>query len=244
MRTWSDEDLIKALEGAISLSEVLRRLNLVETGSNRGTLRRHMTRLGLIAPVYTSPPPKPRSKRNLLTVFTENSRIQSSKLSVYLKRSQLLPYICSEIGCANPGIHNGKPLVLQVDHISGDGKDNRLENLRWLCPNCHTQTPTFAGKSSKRRISLRPPRTCTMCKSDLPPPSKAKFCKICLKGPIFHKPLIDWPEDDVIRQRIEVEPLIFIAKSLGVSESSLIKRCRNRGISTKGFGYWRNRKKS
>ncbi|MFA9445403.1 HNH endonuclease [Egicoccus sp. AB-alg6-2] len=44
----------------------------------------------------------------------------------------------------------GRPLSLHLDHISGDPRDNRLENLRLLCPNCHAQTPTHCGKNVQR----------------------------------------------------------------------------------------------
>lgn len=42
---------------------------------------------------------------------------------------------------------NGMPLTLQLDHINGNSFDNSLENLRILCPNCHTQTETHSGKN-------------------------------------------------------------------------------------------------
>jgi endogenous inhibitor of DNA gyrase (YacG/DUF329 family) len=56
--------------------------------------------------------------------------------------------VCKD--CGNTGTHNGKPLVLQLDHIDGDPDNNFPENLRLLCPNCHTQTPTYSGGSKKK----------------------------------------------------------------------------------------------
>ena len=44
----------------------------------------------------------------------------------------------------------GKPLSMALHHVNGDGSDNRLENLRMLCPNCHSQTENFAGRNRKR----------------------------------------------------------------------------------------------
>ena len=58
--------------------------------------------------------------------------------------------------CAECGITTwrGQPLSLELDHINGDKQDNRLENLRLLCPNCHSQTATYAGRN-KRLIQFR-----------------------------------------------------------------------------------------
>ena len=56
----------------------------------------------------------------------------------------LLEYECNECNIKD---YNGKPLSLELDHINGKGHDHRLENLRWLCPNCHSQTKTFRGKN-------------------------------------------------------------------------------------------------
>lgn len=55
--------------------------------------------------------------------------------------------------CGNDGSWQGVPLTLEVDHLDGDFLNNRLENLRFLCPNCHRQTPNFAGKSKGRFVT-------------------------------------------------------------------------------------------
>lgn len=54
-------------------------------------------------------------------------------------------YCCNE--CDNTGTYNGKALALQLDHIDGNAGNNRLDNLRLLCPNCHSQTATYVAKN-------------------------------------------------------------------------------------------------
>jgi hypothetical protein len=49
-----------------------------------------------------------------------------------------------------------QPISLHVDHINGENRDNRLENLRWLCPNCHSQTPTYCGRNGKNGKERQP----------------------------------------------------------------------------------------
>ena len=56
-----------------------------------------------------------------------------------------MPHACTL--CGNDGTWQGLPLTLEVDHIDGDFLNNILTNLRFLCPNCHRQTPNFAGRS-------------------------------------------------------------------------------------------------
>lgn len=53
--------------------------------------------------------------------------------------------------CGQEPIWNGRELVLTLDHINGINNDDRLDNLRWLCPNCDRQTQTFGGKNIKRK---------------------------------------------------------------------------------------------
>lgn len=59
-----------------------------------------------------------------------------------------VPYKCAF--CGNTGTWNDKPLILHVDHIDGDHSNNNMGNLRFLCPNCHTQTDTFGSRNKKK----------------------------------------------------------------------------------------------
>lgn len=65
----------------------------------------------------------------------------------HLKESGLLKYKC-ECGISN--IYNNKPIELDLDHIDGDKSNNTRDNLRWLCPNCHSQTITWKNKNCKK----------------------------------------------------------------------------------------------
>jgi Zn finger protein HypA/HybF involved in hydrogenase expression len=80
-------------------------------------------------------------------VFTENSTYARHHIKKRLIEDKLIKYECSV--CFNKGIYNDKPLSLQLEHINGISDDNRLSNLEFLCPNCHSQTDTYAGKGSK-----------------------------------------------------------------------------------------------
>jgi hypothetical protein len=55
---------------------------------------------------------------------------------------------CEE--CALLPMWNNKPLMLEIDHIDGDRKNNKRSNLKLVCPNCHSQTPTFRAKNIKK----------------------------------------------------------------------------------------------
>lgn len=72
-----------------------------------------------------------------------------------LSKEGLLAPRCQECGL---GKWRGLPIALELHHINGRGQDNRLENLKLLCPNCHSQTDSWGGRNSKRPTPA-PPRS-------------------------------------------------------------------------------------
>jgi predicted RNA-binding Zn-ribbon protein involved in translation (DUF1610 family) len=78
--------------------------------------------------------------------------LRERKLNVRLRDALIqvgVPYVCAE--CGQGPTWKEKPLTLHVDHINGVNCDDRFENLRFLCPNCHTQTDTFCSRNVKRK---------------------------------------------------------------------------------------------
>lgn len=125
-------------------------------------------------------------KRDLLTrnritdpalVLVKNSNISQSALRDVLLRYKVFPYSC--VHCGLEGWYNGKKLNLHVDHISGDNKNNEIANLRYLCPNCHSQTTTYCrgkkdiGKNRKKCVGCG-----SYCVKNH---SKVKMCRDCYR---------------------------------------------------------------
>lgn len=88
---------------------------------------------------------KSSTKYDLKDILVENSTYANiSRLKERLLKEGLLEYKCAL--CGNTGEWLGNPLSLQLDHINGIHTDNRIQNLRILCPNCHSQTETYGSK--------------------------------------------------------------------------------------------------
>lgn len=86
-------------------------------------------------------------------IFTENSYYSNELIKQRIVKDNLLDYRCNKCGIDE---WQGETLVLDLDHINGNNRDHRLENLRYLCPNCHSQTDTYKGRNKntgKTKIS-------------------------------------------------------------------------------------------
>ena len=90
----------------------------------------------------------PIRANDLSIVLVKNSPyVLTSLVRQRLINQGIIKYECL---CGNKGEWMGKKITLQLDHINGDNKDHRKENLRFLCPNCHSQTRTYGSKNQKK----------------------------------------------------------------------------------------------
>ena len=149
-KNMTKHEMKKLLDESKSMREVILKLGLQPNGTSGYTnVKNKIVKLGLEIPKYNYyGNGHNRRKYKHDEVFCESSKLPRQKVKNRIIKEKLINYECSL--CDNIGEHNGLPLSLHLDHVNGVNDDNRLENLRFLCPNCHSQTDTYAGKSNKK----------------------------------------------------------------------------------------------
>ncbi|MEU8538581.1 HNH endonuclease [Streptomyces sp. NPDC048717] len=148
---WTREVLEEAVAASTSVREVLRRLGIDTVGGHHTHISRRLVALGIDTSHFTSTR-RERSRApqgSPLRLGTpENGRVPGQRLRRHLLRLGMEER-CAECG---QGLEwNGAPLQLEVDHVNAEWWDNRLENLRFLCPNCHASTDTYRGRKRRAR---------------------------------------------------------------------------------------------
>lgn len=148
----SDEKFVQLIKNSSNIAEVLFKLGYTVKGNSWGysQIKQRMTDLNLDFgqfkgknPMYKKTQIGSIPKEKLLR---ENCKHQRNVLRRYIISNCLIPYKCEICGLTK---WNDKTLSLELDHINGINNDNRLENLRFLCPNCHSQTCTYGSRNSK-----------------------------------------------------------------------------------------------
>ena len=139
MRTKTE--LLNAVEASQSMAEVIRKLGLNKSSGTYTTIKKELKYHNIELDFKNRSRSTIRYKNE--EIFCENSTYDRSTLRNKIIKELILQYKCSDCGIID---WNGKKLSLQLDHINGVSNDNRMENLRFLCPNCHSQTKTWGNK--------------------------------------------------------------------------------------------------
>lgn len=236
--------LMAAAAKSRTLVEVQKRLGLIHySGGMSNHLRMRMAALGIDTSHFvgrawaSGTQPRNRKKpEELFLVRTNGYRARGYQLRRVLIESGVL-WQC--VSCGLEPEWNGKALTLVVDHINGDWRDCRKDNLRFLCPNCHSQEPTSIRQGifvevqceecgltvRKRKWNKAGPKVCSKACA-----GKRARRRRSKKGA--------WPDDSNLRELVWSIPVELLAKQIGVTGTAVKKRCKSLGINTPPRGFW------
>ena len=180
-RKYRKEEFKEAVKNSTSLSQVVNKLDLSCSGDCYRSIKNKIKTLDLDVSHF-------KNKINFDLIFGSRSSVRK-----FVIDNNLIKYNCSECEIFE---WNKKSLCLQLDHIDGNVHNNDLSNLRFLCPNCHSQTSTWGVKNFDRpSIIIR----CLDCKKKITRTSKR--CQSCAsKG---QRTKIDWHPIDILKKVVQ-----------------------------------------
>ena len=218
------EDLENAVKRSKSWKEVCESLGLKGGGGSQSNLKKlsennkidysHFNKLGWN--FYGNS----KNEIPINEALVKNSQCYQGSVKAKVLKYKLIDYVCDD--CGLEGIWNGKDITLHLDHINGTPSDNRIENLRFLCPNCHSQTPTYCRNGVKRDQK----KSCLDCGKKIWHRNKKGVCRECcnLKNAC--------PCSKMELQNLVVEnSLASVGKEFGVGAHIVKKWCVEQNIT-------------
>lgn len=139
-KTYTDQDIIEKSQQVKSLGSLLQSLGLKVAGGNYIHMKKQLQRLNIDTSHWTG---QAWSKDQQLKNYTTYKRVSSIRRWLLKERG----HQCEN--CLNTK-WLGQMITLEIDHINGDRTNNTIENLKLLCPNCHSQTITWRGRKNNK----------------------------------------------------------------------------------------------
>lgn len=162
----------------------------------------------------------------MTNIFIENSSACQSTLRKQYKEGQYTSYICSI--CGQEPFWQGKKLTLILDHINGNNTDDRLENLRWVCPNCNQQLETTGGSNSRKYDK----KYCPDCGKEIHHLSER--CKSCYLKYRKNQSGSTIPVSrDELKNLIRSTSFVKLGEEFGVSDKAIVKWCINYNLPSR-----------
>ena len=165
---YTESEIADFIAASSNFAEVLNKMGRSSNSGSNRILISHYAKEHNLDISHFQYSAKHRSPKD---IFIEKSTATQNILRKYYKRGNYSEYKCAI--CGLEPFWNGMELTLTLDHINGIGDDHRLENLRWICPNCDRQLPTYGAKRKKIHAY------CKQCGIEISYKNKTELCQKC-----------------------------------------------------------------
>lgn len=232
------DQIVEVCKTALTFTEVEARL---DTTTPNTSLRRYIKQNNIDMPMYEGQRVACKLSQKSRKQITdddlcENSKTLTGNIKRYLIRTKKKKEKCEQCGWCERRPSDGK-IPVHLHHKNGDSSDNRLENLEFLCPNCHSLTDNYAGKnkrsSSRRKEAAArkiyystPKHLCEVC-------GKLGYGEMYCSTECFHKASrkVQWPSKEQLVEEIGTMSWTAIGRKYGVSDNAIRKWAKHYEIT-------------
>lgn len=219
MYSCSNEEFIELVKQSNTAEEVKKALGYTNCGGNTNRLfKKRCKELKIDTSHFDPIKSRGHIKRSFDNVFCKNSTADQETLRRWYLKGEYSDYKCS---ICRINTWNNKFLTLRLDHINGVNNDNRLENLRWLCPNCDSQSEFYCGRNTKSRKNTN---VCIDCGK--PVENHAARCIECYKKQSKTAKILDSITREDFKKEIREKSFQSIADRFSVARGTLRAVCR------------------
>lgn len=224
---YSNQEFIQIVKNSKSIAQIAKKLGYISySGASSNRIKKRIEELKISTEHFSLSAKVPRVERTEENVFCENSTANQSTLRRWYIDKKYTEYKCSI--CGMTPIWQGKELTLILDHINGNNHDNRLENLRWVCPNCNQQLETTGFKKIRTLNKEKKKYYCIDCGKEVT--QEGCRCIACSHKAQYK---VEHPDRETLKYLIRTKPFTQIGKDFGVSDNAIRKWCESYGLPKK-----------
>jgi hypothetical protein len=242
---YTDLEARTAVAASYSYAETLRRLGMCSTGGAWLVLKKYVGVWGISTEHFDPDVARnrglsPNQSRPLKDVLVRGSKVKGARLKERLYADGLKAAVCEL--CGQDELWRGRRMSLILDHVNGDSSDNRLENLRIVCPNCNATLDTHCGRNG-RSIPLE--RLCARCQQPFRPKYRShRYCsRTCgarhdrrgMPRPGARK--VDRPRHARLRREVAAMGYCAVGRRYGVSDTAVRKWLRQYELEAAARGH-------